>query len=118
MMEKIATKTFWKIQSNVSPVFLSFVGPKVVHSGWVGWYAQDHRSSGDRLLAWLDTHRHSSRQSLWKPMVLQAEKAVATQEEEASPRVITALFFSFPWFYLILIACCWGCGGVDSTFSR
>lgn len=26
MMEKIATKTFWKIQSNVSPVFLSFVG--------------------------------------------------------------------------------------------
>lgn len=26
MMEKISTKTFWKIQSNVSPVFLSFVG--------------------------------------------------------------------------------------------
>lgn len=48
MLEKIATKTFWKIQSNVSPVFFSSVGPNMVHSGWVGSYAQDHRSSGDR----------------------------------------------------------------------
>lgn len=41
MMEKIATKTFWKTQSNVSPVFLSFVGPSVVCSGWSEIHAQD-----------------------------------------------------------------------------
>lgn len=63
MMEKIATKTFWKIQSNVSPVFLSFVGPGVVSSGWVRTCARDSRSSADRLLAWLGPHVRSSGQS-------------------------------------------------------
>lgn len=40
MMQKIATKTFWKIWPNVSPVFLSFVGPSMVHSGRVGSYSR------------------------------------------------------------------------------
>lgn len=56
IMEKIATKTFWKIQPDVFPVFLSFAGPSVVGSGWVRVHAQDHRSRGDRLLAWPGTH--------------------------------------------------------------
>ena len=58
-MEKTATKTFWKIQPDVFPVFLSFVGPSVVDGGWVGIYTQDHRPCGDRLLAWLGTHTGS-----------------------------------------------------------
>lgn len=70
MMEKIATKTFQKIQSSVSPVFLSFVGPGVVYSGWVGICARDNRSSGDKLLAWLGPHVCSSGQSRWELKIL------------------------------------------------
>lgn len=57
MMEKIATKTFWKIQS--MSLLFSFVGPNLVLSGWVGSYAQDRRSSGERLLARLGTRLHA-----------------------------------------------------------
>ena len=31
--------------------FPLFVGPNVVHQSWVGRFAPDHRSSGDRFLA-------------------------------------------------------------------
>lgn len=60
MMENIATKTFWKIQSNVCPVFFFFYGMCVVHKVRLGTLLRTHWLGSFRMMNEVATHSFSS----------------------------------------------------------
>lgn len=111
MMENIATKTFWKIQSNVCPVFLPFMGICVRFI--VAEFG--HSVQGHGIAPYLASAPSSAYCPVFMSTELAEEPTVWRSPEPLKERNLTSQHFGcalrFIFLPFISTACCWGLGG-------
>lgn len=110
LIEKTATKTFWKIQSDVSPVFLSFVGQTWFRVAGLGAILRTAGRLGHAWLAFIGAELMETRCLAGRGAHSNPRRGILTQYGYCA-FTFTSLFLSGPDCILLGV-------GQHVTFSR